>query len=145
MEVLPTYIRKKLPILLLRDKNKMMNFASLQDWPWCEQNFPIIAGPCSAESREQVLEVAQQISPLGLRTIFRAGVWKPRTRPNNFEGHGMPALGWMQEARKLTGLPLAVEVANSGHVEMCLKYNIDVLWIGARTTVNPFFVQEIAP
>lgn len=104
----------------------------------------IIAGPCSAETREQVLATAQAIAPIpGLR-IFRAGVWKPRTRPGSFEGSGQAALEWLREARELTGLQLAVEVATPAHVEACLAANVDILWVGARTAVNPFSVQEIA-
>ncbi len=104
----------------------------------------IIAGPCSAETEEQVLETAQRIKAQGYAHIMRAGVWKPRTRPGSFEGMGEPALPWLVEARKQTGLPIAVEVASPDHIEKALKYGVDVLWIGARTTVNPFNVQDIA-
>ncbi len=102
----------------------------------------VIAGPCSAESQEQLLETAHGISPSA--SIFRAGVWKPRTRPNSFEGVGVDALEWLQVVRQETGLKIATEVATPEHVERCLKADIDILWIGARTTVNPFYVQEIA-
>jgi chorismate mutase len=102
----------------------------------------IIAGPCSAESQEQVLTTAKNLSTD--ISIFRAGVWKPRTRPNTFEGIGEPALEWLKEVQNQTHLKVATEVATPEHVEKCLKANIDVLWIGARTTVNPFYVQEIA-
>ena len=102
----------------------------------------IIAGPCSAESQDQMLSTAMAIKDK--ISIFRAGIWKPRTRPNSFEGVGEKALDWMQEVKAQTGLKVATEVANAQHVEHCLKANIDVLWIGARTTVNPFYVQEIA-
>lgn len=102
----------------------------------------IIAGPCSAESQHQLLETAHQLT--NYISIFRAGIWKPRTRPNSFEGVGEKALPWLIEAKKQTGLKVATEVANTKHVEACLKANVDVLWIGARTTVNPFYVQEIA-
>jgi chorismate mutase len=104
----------------------------------------LIAGPCSAESRSQVLETGRAIAKKGDASIFRAGVWKPRTRPGSFEGIGEPALSWLQELKAETGIPLATEVANAYHVEACLKNNIDYLWVGARTTVNPFYVQEIA-
>lgn len=104
-----------------------------------------IAGPCSAESEEQVIETARQLSISGSRvTVFRAGVWKPRTRPGGFEGIGAKALPWLQRVQQETGLLTAVEVANTEHVELALKYGVDILWLGARTTVNPFAVQEIA-
>ena len=103
----------------------------------------LISGPCSAESNEQVLETAHALKDEGIH-LFRAGIWKPRTRPNAFEGRGAEALEWLVQARKETGIPVATEVANTHHVEACLKAGIDVLWIGARTTVSPFAVQEIA-
>ena len=102
----------------------------------------IIAGPCSAESQEQLLATAKAIQ---LDTdLFRAGVWKPRTRPNSFEGIGEQALEWLQVVKQETELRITTEVANAQHVEKCLQAGIDVLWLGARTTVNPFYVQEIA-
>ena len=104
----------------------------------------IIAGPCSAESEEQVLATAQALASTGKIDVFRAGVWKPRTKPNTFEGVGVEALPWLVEARKQTGLPLAIEVANTNHVESALKYDIDIFWVGARTTSNPFSMQEVA-
>ncbi len=103
-----------------------------------------IAGPCSAETEEQVLQTAVRLQRTGKVDILRAGIWKPRTRPGAFEGVGEIGLPWLIKARDITGLPLAVEVANAQHVEHCLKQDIDILWIGARTTVNPFAVQEIA-
>jgi chorismate mutase len=103
-----------------------------------------IAGPCSAETPEQVLTTARELSQDGRVAYFRAGVWKPRTRPDSFEGNGAPALDWIVQACKETGLKSAVEVATPEHVELCLKAGIDLVWIGARTTVNPFIVQEIA-
>lgn len=106
--------------------------------------FVLIAGPCSAETEEQVLDVAEEMKQLSNLSMFRAGVWKPRTRPDSFEGVGESALPWVVEAGKILGVPTAIEVANSRHVELALKAGIDVLWIGARTTVNPFAVQEIA-
>jgi chorismate mutase len=104
----------------------------------------IIAGPCSAETEEQVKDTARQIKAEGYANVIRAGVWKPRTRPGLFEGIGEPALKWLVEAREETGLPIAIEVATPQHVELALKYGIDILWIGARTTVNPFNVQDLA-
>jgi chorismate mutase len=104
----------------------------------------LIAGPCSAETEEQVLTTAAQLKENGYIDIFRAGVWKPRTRPGNFEGMGNTALPWLQQVIKLYNLPVAIEVANAKQVEAALAHDINVLWIGARTTVNPFSVQEIA-
>jgi chorismate mutase len=103
----------------------------------------IIAGPCSAESREQVLATAAALKELNIH-LFRAGVWKPRTRPGSFEGNGAEALAWLKEAKEQYNLPIVIEVAEPEHVELALKYGIDALWIGARTTVNPFQVQHIA-
>ncbi len=104
----------------------------------------LIAGPCSAESEEQILQTARELSCIPQVRIFRAGIWKPRTRPGGFEGKGEEALKWMQKAGKESGLLTAIEVARPQHVELALKYDIDILWIGARSTVNPFVVQEIA-
>jgi len=103
----------------------------------------VIAGPCSAETEAQVLATAKGVKNAGAH-IFRAGIWKPRTRPGNFEGVGAIGLKWLQKAKQETGLPLTVEVANPHHVELALAYDVDILWIGARTSVNPFAVQEIA-
>ncbi len=103
----------------------------------------VIAGPCSAENEEQVINTAKELSALGIK-IFRAGIWKPRTRPNNFEGVGTIGLQWLKAAKKETGIKLTTEVANAKHTEEALKAGIDILWIGARTSVNPFAVQEIA-
>ena len=102
----------------------------------------IIAGPCSAESRNQLTQIAKEIKDS--IDVFRAGIWKPRTNPNSFEGAGDAALRWLGQVKKETGLKVATEVANARHVELCLAAEIDILWIGARTTVNPFYVQEIA-
>ena len=102
----------------------------------------LIAGPCSAESPEQLMTLAAGLS--GRIQLFRAGIWKPRTRPGSFEGLGEEALPWLMEAGKAHNLPVAVEVANRDHVEKALDAGVNVLWIGARTTVNPFAVQEIA-
>ena len=104
----------------------------------------IIAGPCSAETEEQVMQTAKSIAALKSVSIFRAGIWKPRTRPGQFEGIGSIGLEWLKRVKKETGLPTAVEIANAKHAEEALKAGIDFLWIGARTTVNPFSVQEIA-
>ncbi|MBQ8676493.1 MAG: bifunctional 3-deoxy-7-phosphoheptulonate synthase/chorismate mutase type II [Bacteroidaceae bacterium] len=103
----------------------------------------IIAGPCSAESEEQVMTTATQLAKKGCH-MFRAGVWKPRTKPGGFEGHGEKALPWMQRVRQETGMLTAIEVATPEHVELALRYGIDILWIGARTTANPFAVQALA-
>jgi chorismate mutase len=103
----------------------------------------VIAGPCSAETEEQVMDIAQQLKQTDV-SIYRAGIWKPRTRPGGFEGVGAIGLKWLQKAKAETGLLMAVEVANANHVKLALEHDIDVLWIGARTTVNPFAVQEIA-
>jgi chorismate mutase len=104
----------------------------------------IISGPCSAETEEQVMETAQRLAKTGMVDFMRAGIWKPRTRPGSFEGIGTKGLPWLQQARKATGLPVAVEVATAKQVEDALHFDVDVLWIGARTTVNPFSVQEVA-
>jgi chorismate mutase len=104
----------------------------------------IISGPCSAETEEQVLATATQLAETGKVDIMRAGIWKPRTRPGSFEGIGTKGLPWLQQAKKLTGIPVAVEVATAKQVEDALHFDVDVLWIGARTTVNPFSVQEVA-
>ena len=104
----------------------------------------IISGPCSAETLEQTLATAQALAASGKVDIFRAGVWKPRTKPGMFEGNGEKALPWLVEVKNATGLPVATEVANAKHVEAALKYGVDLLWIGARTTSNPFSVQEVA-
>ena len=103
-----------------------------------------IAGPCSAESEDQVMNTAIALKLTGKVDVLRAGIWKPRTRPNSFEGVGEMGLKWLVNAGKETGLKVTTEVANAKHVELALKAGIDVLWIGARTTVNPFTVQEIA-
>jgi chorismate mutase len=103
----------------------------------------IIAGPCSAETEEQVLKTAHQLADQGIR-VFRAGIWKPRTRPDAFEGIGSPGLAWLRKVKEETGMLVTTEVANVKHVYEALKFGIDILWLGARTTANPFAVQEIA-
>lgn len=121
-----------------------LNVSPLESWVKTDGKPLIIAGPCSAETEEQVLETAEGIARNGYAHIYRAGVWKPRTRPGSFEGKGEEALPWLQKVKAQTGLKTAVEVATPQHVELALKYGIDVLWIGARTTVNPFNVQDLA-
>jgi chorismate mutase len=103
----------------------------------------IIAGPCSAETKEQVLATAEAVKDIPV-SLFRAGVWKPRTRPGSFEGNKEEALKWLTEVKSTYGLAVTIEVAEPQHVELALKYGVDVLWIGARTTVNPFHVQQLA-
>lgn len=103
----------------------------------------VIAGPCSAETEEQVMETAKNLAKNGVR-IFRAGIWKPRTKPGGFEGVGSVGLTWLQEVKRETGMLVATEVANKQHVEEALNAGVDVLWIGARTSANPFAMQEIA-
>ena len=103
----------------------------------------VIAGPCSAETEEQVLKIAHELKDTDVN-YFRAGIWKPRTRPGNFEGVGALGLKWLQKVKEETGLKTATEVANRAHVELALEHDIDLLWIGARSTVSPFIVQEIA-
>jgi chorismate mutase len=121
-----------------------LDLLPLSTWLKSGRRKLIIAGPCGAESEEQVLETAKGIAANGKVSLFRSGVWKPRSRPGSFEGKGEEALKWLNRVQQEIGLPVAVEVANAEHVELALKYKIDVLWIGARTTVNPFSVQEIA-
>ena len=104
----------------------------------------VIAGPCSVESEEQLMETVTGLAATGKVDIIRGGIWKPRTRPGTFEGIGVKGLPWMKRAKAETGLPVTVEAAKAGHAEMCLEFDIDIIWIGARTTVNPFAVQEVA-
>ncbi|MBY0537573.1 MAG: bifunctional 3-deoxy-7-phosphoheptulonate synthase/chorismate mutase type II [Chitinophagaceae bacterium] len=104
----------------------------------------IISGPCSAETEAQVIETAQRLANTGKVDVLRAGIWKPRTKPGMFEGIGAKGLPWLQQAKKLTGLPTTVEIATGKQVEDALTFDVDILWIGARTTVNPFSVQEVA-
>jgi len=111
---------------------------------WGKTERPIvIAGPCSAETEEQVMETARGLADQKV-DLFRAGIWKPRTRPGSFEGVGAPGLAWLKRVKEETGLKVTTEVAKGEHVFEALKHGIDVLWLGARTTVNPFSVQEIA-
>ncbi|QSS97132.1 bifunctional 3-deoxy-7-phosphoheptulonate synthase/chorismate mutase type II [Psychroflexus sp. ALD_RP9] len=123
----------------------MKNDKQLKNWLHnFNLNHPlVIAGPCSAETEEQVLTIAHQLKDTDT-SVMRAGIWKPRTRPGNFEGVGAIGLEWLKRAKEETGLKIATEVANKTHVELALKADVDVLWIGARSTVSPFIVQEIA-
>ncbi|MDC0116696.1 bifunctional 3-deoxy-7-phosphoheptulonate synthase/chorismate mutase type II [Flavobacteriaceae bacterium] len=122
-------------------KNKKEMRSWLDDF---KLNHPlVIAGPCSAETEDQVLKIAHDLKNTDV-SIYRAGIWKPRTRPGMFEGVGAIGLKWLDKVKKETGLLTATEVANASHVKLALEYDIDVLWIGARSTVSPFIVQEIA-
>ena len=123
---------------------KQLEVVPLAQWAETKQRPLLIAGPCSAETELQVLSTAKELKKISEHIIFRAGIWKPRTRPDVFEGVGEPGLAWLKTVKQETGLKTATEVANAKHVEAALKYGVDVLWIGARTTVNPFSVQEIA-
>jgi chorismate mutase len=120
-----------------------LQFAPISAFIPFEKKPFLIAGPCSAETEEQVLRVAEELLPVQPQ-LFRSGIWKPRTRPGAFEGVGSVGLKWLQQVKKQFGYKTTVEVATAEHVDDCLKHNIDVLWIGARSTVNPFTVQEIA-
>lgn len=112
---------------------------------WMKVDRPvIISGPCSAETEDQMVATAKQIAATGKVHALRAGIWKPRTRPGQYEGAGEEGLKWLMRAKAETGLPVTTEVANGAHVEACLKAGVDILWVGARTTVNPFSVQEVA-
>lgn len=118
----------------------------IDEWKkWGQSGHPalIIGGPCSAESPDQILATAKHLLDNGVH-IMRAGVWKPRTRPNSFEGKGHEALRWLAEVKKQTAIKVAIEVASPQHLEAALSYGVDIVWLGARTTVNPFLVQDIA-
>jgi chorismate mutase len=125
-------------------KELILDILPLKEWCDLDEKPLIISGPCSAESREQVMSTAKELAETGLVKVFRAGLWKPRTRPDSFEGIGAIGLKWLQAVKAATGMLISVEVANAEHIELSLKHNIDILWIGARTTGNPFSVQEIA-
>lgn len=123
---------------------KKLDIVPLYEWGMFTEPKPsVVAGPCSAESEEQVMETAKGLKELGIN-VLRAGIWKPRTHPGCFEGIGPKGLKWMQKARNEYGLKIATEVASEKHVAECMKHGIDLVWIGARTTANPFLVQEIA-
>ena len=121
-----------------------LNITSLSEWLPAYKKPLIISGPCGAETEKQVLRTAEELAKLDRVTIFRSGVWKPRTRPNSFEGAGSKALLWLKKVKEQFGFLTTVEVATAEHVNEALKNNVDILWVGARTTVNPFSVQEIA-
>ncbi|MBS1544645.1 MAG: bifunctional 3-deoxy-7-phosphoheptulonate synthase/chorismate mutase type II [Bacteroidetes bacterium] len=123
--------------------NKDMQFESISSVLKVDRPL-VISGPCSAETESQMLTTAKQLKATGKVHALRAGIWKPRTRPGQFEGAGEPGLQWLVKAKEETGLPITTEVATAAHVELCLKAGVDILWVGARTTVNPFSVQEIA-
>lgn len=121
-----------------------MKIEPIQNWLPMSGKPLVISGPCSAESEAQMLATARELVETDVVDIFRAGVWKPRTRPNSFEGMGAKALAWLEKVKEQFGFLTAVEVANAQHVKDCLESGVDILWIGARTAVNPFSVQEIA-
>ena len=120
------------------------NLVDISTWLRYEKIPWVIAGPCSAESEQQVLSTARALAKSGNVKVFRAGLWKPRTRPDSFEGVGEIGLAWLKRVKAETSLMTTTEVANAEHIELCLKNDVDILWIGARTTANPFIVQEIA-
>lgn len=121
-----------------------LNIQPLNSWIKTGKEPLLIAGPCSAETEDQLVATAHLLANTGRVTALRAGIWKPRTRPGEFEGIGSIGLEWLKRAKAETGLPTAVEVANAKHVEEALKAGVDILWVGARSTVNPFTVQDIA-
>lgn len=122
----------------------ILDIQSLDQWIHIDKHPLVISGPCSAESEDQVIQTARQIAKIPQVKIFRAGIWKPRTRPGSFEGVGVKGLLWLKRVKEETGLLTAVEVANPEHIQAALKYNVDILWIGARTVVNPFSLQDLA-
>jgi chorismate mutase len=121
-----------------------LNIQPLDTWITATKEPLLIAGPCSAETEDQLVATAHLLKNIGRVTALRAGIWKPRTRPGEFEGIGSIGLEWLKRAKAETGLPTAVEVATAKHVEEALKAGVDILWVGARSTANPFTVQEIA-
>ncbi|MEN7546960.1 3-deoxy-7-phosphoheptulonate synthase [Rapidithrix thailandica] len=124
--------------------NSQIEISADRTWLLKGKGPVIISGPCSAETEEQLIRTANLLAATEKVDLLRAGIWKPRTRPNSFEGVGEEGLKWLKNASEETGKPVCTEVANAKHTELALKHGIDVLWIGARTTVNPFSVQEIA-
>ena len=124
--------------------DKKLEIIPLYDWGMFTEPRPsVVAGPCSAESEEQVMETAKGLKEMGIN-VFRAGVWKPRTHPGCFEGVGVEGLEWLQRVKQEYGLKISTEVASEKHVAECIRYGVDLVWLGARTTTNPFLVQEIA-
>lgn len=123
--------------------SELNNIKPIYDWGFGFKKPVIISGPCSCETEEQMMETAERLADKGV-DVLRAGIWKPRTRPGMFEGIGKEGLQWLIQAGKKIGKPVAVEVATAQHVQDCLELGVDILWIGARTTVNPFSVQEVA-
>ncbi|MDF1559177.1 MAG: chorismate mutase [Bacteroidales bacterium] len=123
---------------------RRLNIIPIEEWPIFKQRPLLIAGPCSAESEEQVMLTAAGLAATGRVDLFRAGIWKPRTRPDQFEGVGTVGLKWLRQVREVYGLPVSVEVATEKHVYEALKHGVDAVWIGARTSVNPFALNEIA-
>ena len=124
--------------------DRKLDLIPLYDWGMFTEPRPsVISGPCSAETQEQVMETAKGLKDLGIN-VFRAGIWKPRTHPGSFEGIGTEGLGWLQQIKKEYGLKVSTEVASEKHVYECIKFGVDLVWLGARTTANPFLVQEIA-
>lgn len=121
-----------------------LNLTPVTDWGFFTLPRPmVIAGPCSAETEQQVMETAKGLSDVGIH-VFRAGIWKPRTHPGCFEGIGTEGLKWLKRVRNELGMKVCTEVASEKHVYECIKYGVDMVWIGARTTANPFLMQEIA-
>ncbi|MEE0237381.1 MAG: bifunctional 3-deoxy-7-phosphoheptulonate synthase/chorismate mutase type II [Bacteroidales bacterium] len=124
--------------------DKKLEIIPLYEWGMFTEPRPsVVAGPCSAESEEQVMETAKGLKEMGIN-VFRAGVWKPRTHPGCFEGVGVEGLEWLQRVKQEYGLKISTEVASEKHVAECIRYGVDLVWLGARTTTNPFLVQEIA-
>jgi 3-deoxy-7-phosphoheptulonate synthase len=122
---------------------KENKISPISEWEVYKQRPLVIAGPCSAESEDQVMSTAAELASSGKADLFRAGIWKPRSRPDSFEGVGTVGLVWLRQVKERYGLPVAVEVATEKHVYEALKHGVDAVWIGARTTVNPFALQEI--
>ena len=123
---------------------KTLDIVPVSEWGFFTLPRPmVIAGPCSAESEEQVMETARDLAARGIH-VFRAGIWKPRTHPGHFEGVGTPGLKWLKRVKEETGMKVCTEVASEKHVFECLKYGVDMVWLGARTSANPFLMQDIA-
>ena len=124
---------------------RQLDIIPVSEWGFFDESIPplVIAGPCSAESELQVMMTAKGLHDFGIH-VFRAGIWKPRTHPGSFEGVGVEGLRWLQKVKREYGMKVCTEVAGEKHVYECMKYGVDMVWIGARTTANPFMVQEIA-